>query len=80
VIHREVAPGFPIPTVFAIVELDEGYHMFSNVVECDLGSVRIDMPLEVTFEECSPEITLPMFRPLVHAATGSDTPGSVDRS
>ena len=63
ILHREPAPGFPVPTVLAIVELNEGYTMFSNIVECDPREISIGMPVEVTFEDCSPEITLPMFRP-----------------
>src|SRR5690242_15301266 len=34
VIHQEVSPDFPVPSVFAIVALDEGYPMFTNIVGC----------------------------------------------
>jgi hypothetical protein len=29
VLHREPFPDYPVPFVLAIVELDEGYNMFS---------------------------------------------------
>ena len=72
VIEKEPSPGFPLPTVMAIVNLEEGYCMFSDIVECDPGEVRCDMPVEVVFMEVSPDITLPMFRPV----SKSRPPGS----
>lgn len=63
VIHKAPARGFPTPSVFAVVELEESPVMFSNLVECALDEIRIGMPLEVKFEEISPGIALPRFRP-----------------
>ena len=63
IVHRAPAPGFETPFVFAVVELDEGVAMFSNVVGCKLEGVRIGMPLRVTFENIAPGIHLPKFRP-----------------
>jgi uncharacterized OB-fold protein len=62
-IHRAPVPGFKTPAVFAIVELEEGVTMFSNVVECPLGELQIGMPLQVVFETLTEEITLPKFKP-----------------
>jgi uncharacterized OB-fold protein len=59
--------GFPLgePYVIAIVELDEGPRMMTNLVgvTMDPGAVRIGMPLEVVFEDVSDTIALPRFRP-----------------
>jgi uncharacterized OB-fold protein len=63
VIHREPFPDFPVPSTMAIVELDEGYSMFSSIVDVDVASIEIGMPVQVTFERQNDEITLPMFRP-----------------
>lgn len=49
--------------VIAIVELDEGPHLTANIVGCDPGSVRIGMPVEVSFDDVTPEVTLVQFRP-----------------
>ena len=40
--------------------------MLSNLVgvEPDPAKLSLDMPLEVTFEEASDDITLPLFRPV----------------
>jgi uncharacterized protein len=67
VIRREPFPDFPIPTVMAIIELDEGYTMFSGIVDCRFDELECDMPVEVTFERQSEEITLPMFRPVARS-------------
>ena len=47
----------------AIVELEEGWHMLTNLVGLDVGDVRIGMPVEVVFHRVSDEVTLPYFRP-----------------
>lgn len=62
-VHRPPSPAFTVPYVVAIVELDEGFHMLSNLVDCAPEDVRIGMRLEVTFRPVSHEITLPLFRP-----------------
>ena len=52
-----------MPYVVAIVELDEGWHMLTNLVECEPADVAIGMPVDVTFQKMSDEITLPYFKP-----------------
>ena len=52
-----------LPYVVAIVRLEEGPTMMTNIVECDPEAVATGMPLEVVFEQRSEEITLPQFRP-----------------
>jgi hypothetical protein len=58
------------PCVLAMVELEEGPRLMSNLigVEPDPRHVRCDMPVEVTFEKLTDEITLPLFRPVGGAA------------
>ena len=53
-----------IPYVVAVINLAEGVRMLSNIVQCDLGELRCDMPVEVTFERLNEEFTLPKFRPV----------------
>ncbi|MEX2237974.1 MAG: OB-fold domain-containing protein [Dehalococcoidia bacterium] len=64
---RPQMPGFDteLPYVTAIVELDEGPRLMTNLVEveADPAVIRCDMPVEVVFEEINDEITLPKFRP-----------------
>ena len=63
VVWRPQTPAFPVPYVVAIIDMDEGYQMLSNVVGCPTETVFIGMPVEVVFEDASPEISLPKFRP-----------------
>jgi uncharacterized OB-fold protein len=51
-----------VPYAVVVVELDEGPRVLSNVVGCPSGEVAIDMPVEVTFEDVAPDVTLPKFR------------------
>lgn len=53
-----------MPYVVAIVRLEEGVQMLSNVVQCDPGELQCDQAVEVVFERLDDEFTLPKFRPL----------------
>ncbi len=53
-----------VPYAIAIVELEEGPHVATNVVGCDLETLRIGQPLKAVFEDVSDEISLVHFRPL----------------
>ena len=57
-------PQFDAPYVVAIIELDEGWHMLSNLVNCDPGDVAMAMPVKVRFKAMNEDITLPYFEPL----------------
>jgi uncharacterized OB-fold protein len=65
VLRQATTPGFEaeVPYVLAIVELDEGVRMTTNVIGCSPEDVRIGMPVEVVFDDVSPEVTLPKFSP-----------------
>jgi hypothetical protein len=65
VTHRSQARGFreELPYVLAYVELDEGVQLVTNIVGCAPDRVAIGMPVEVTFEDVTPQISIPRFRP-----------------
>ena len=65
VIHHRPAPGFTPPYAIAVVELEEGPRMMTNIVGCPQtpDALVLDMPLEVTFEKQSEQVTLPFFKP-----------------
>jgi len=44
------------------IELEEGVHLISNMVDCDPEEIEIGMVVEVVFEEVNTEITLPKFK------------------
>ncbi|MEL0113041.1 MAG: OB-fold domain-containing protein, partial [Rickettsiales bacterium] len=53
------------PYAIAVVELEEGPRMMTNITGCDQTpeALELDMPLEVVFEDISDEISLPKFKP-----------------
>jgi hypothetical protein len=63
IVHRPQQPTFEVPYTVAIVELEEGWHMLTNLVGVGPDDIEIGMSLEVSFERKSDEITLPYFRP-----------------
>jgi hypothetical protein len=67
VINHRPPPNFKdyAPYVIAVVELEEGPRMMTNIIGVDPApeNLPIDLPVEVTWEQQSDEITLPLFRP-----------------
>jgi hypothetical protein len=65
IFHYLYHPAFSqdIPYNVAIVELEEGPRMHTNIVGCSNEDIYIDMPVEVVFEDISEEIALPKFKP-----------------
>ena len=66
IVRRPVSKAYAdeVPYVVALIKLDEGPTMKSNIVECDIDNVNIGMRVEVLFEDWSEEISIPKFRPV----------------
>ncbi|MCC6532458.1 MAG: Zn-ribbon domain-containing OB-fold protein [Burkholderiales bacterium] len=56
--------GTPVPFCIAYVTLAEGVTMVTNIVDCDLDSVRVGQPVKVTFKKSEGGISMPMFTPI----------------
>ena len=67
VINHRPAPGFEeeAPYVIAVVELDEGPRMLSNLIDIEPApeAVQVDMPVEILFQDVDEETTMFKFRP-----------------
>ena len=65
VTNQNQAGGFrdSLPYVMAWVEVDEGLKMLTNIIDCPPEQVKIGMPVEVVYEDVTPEVTLAKFRP-----------------
>jgi len=67
VVHQNDLPPFNerVPYVAAIVDLDEGPRMMTNVVDCVPHAVAVGMRVEVTFRrlEDDEDLSVPVFRP-----------------
>lgn len=78
VYHRAYAAELAdqLPYVVAVVEVEEGPRLITNVVGCDPDDVHVGMAVEVTFEDLLPAgedtaaVSLHAFRPADPAATG----------
>ncbi|HEY8524383.1 MAG TPA: bifunctional MaoC family dehydratase N-terminal/OB-fold nucleic acid binding domain-containing protein [Acidimicrobiales bacterium] len=62
--HHPPVPAFDYPLVVALVELEEGVRLVTNLVGVEPADVHIDMPVEVELVPVDDELTLPMFRPV----------------
>ena len=75
VINNRPHPAFDGPYSIAVVELEEGPRMMSNIINCPQTpeALELDMPLEVVFESMSEEIFLPYFQPATSDSKNSDS-------
>ncbi len=53
------------PYVVAMIQLDEGPRMMTNLVGCAIDDVRIGLPVQVHFVPADDEMALPFWRPVV---------------
>lgn len=62
--HQPWLPGMVVPFVIAYVELVEqrGLWLMTNIVNCPVSDVTIDMRVRVVFEQHD-EIFIPLFEP-----------------
>jgi uncharacterized OB-fold protein len=65
IIQQPVDKAFleDIPYIYAIIQLDEGPRMISNVIDCAIEDVCVDMAVTVAFDDVTSDVTLVKFRP-----------------
>lgn len=65
VYHRVYHPGFAdeVPYAVAVIELDEGPRMISNVIGIAPDKLACDMRVEIVYQPITETITLPKFKP-----------------
>jgi hypothetical protein len=64
VVVRPMHPAFytAVPYAPVVVEMDEGVRLLSSVIDCTPEELEIGMPVEVTFQDVTEEVSLPKFR------------------
>lgn len=62
-VWRAQTPAFEVPYVVAIVELDEGYRMVSNIIGCEPGDIHVGMSVAAEFHPVDDGRFLPYFAP-----------------
>lgn len=65
IIRRAPSKAFKadVPYVLALVELDEGVRLMTNVIGCSPDKVKINLPVRVVFEDVTENCTIPKFVP-----------------
>lgn len=62
-LHHPQHPSFAYPVIAALIALDEGMRMLSNVVGVDPHEVHIGMRVAVDFAPTAGDMAVPVFRP-----------------
>lgn len=64
-VHRAPGKAFKVdaPYAVALIELDEGVKIMSNVVDIEPDDVKVDMRVEIVFDKVTNDTTLPKFKP-----------------
>ncbi len=64
IIHQNKSPEFmpDVPYTVAIVQLEEGTRLLSNIVDSAPAELHVDQPVSVVFEAVTDTISLPRFR------------------
>jgi uncharacterized OB-fold protein/acyl dehydratase len=63
VAHHPPVPPFTYPNAIALIELEEGTRLVSNVVGIDPADLSVGLPVEVAFTRVDEELVLPLFHP-----------------
>jgi uncharacterized OB-fold protein len=64
--HRVYHPAFArdVPYVVALVELEEGPRMLTNIVGVAPEKVACEMPVKVVFDDVAEDVAVPKFTPV----------------
>jgi uncharacterized OB-fold protein len=68
VVHHVTVPAFADDAPYAVAHVmldgtDDKVRLTTNIIDCPWEQVRVGMPVTVVFEDVTPEVTLPKFRP-----------------
>lgn len=68
VYHVAYHPSFKedLPYVVALVDMDEGVRLLTNIVGCTPEEVYCDMEVKLSWDEVTKDVTLPKFRPVAN--------------
>ena len=63
ILHHPQHPSFSYPVVAALVDLDEGIRVVSNLVGVEPADVRIGARVRVLFDPTADDMAVPVFEP-----------------
>jgi uncharacterized OB-fold protein len=70
-VWRPQTPAFEVPYVIAVVRLDEGVEMLTNLIDVTPEQVSIGARVRVAFTDVAEHMTLPFFTLLDDAESRS---------
>ncbi len=68
IVSRHPTEVDDLPRIVALVELEEGARLVSNLVDVEIGDVANDAAVELVFREVD-QVKLPQFRPVTAAGS-----------
>jgi uncharacterized OB-fold protein len=63
IVWRPVTPAFTAPYAPAIVDVDEGYQMMTNLIGIAPNDITVGLPVRVSFHRVGSDLCLPYFEP-----------------
>lgn len=63
ILHHPQNPAFEYPVLAALIDLDEGVRVLSNLVDIDPGDITIGMPVTVDYRPTRQDGAVPVFKP-----------------
>ena len=64
VLHHPQNPAFEYPVLGALIDLDEGIRVVSNLVGLEPDEIRIGAPVQVDYVSTDGDHRVPVFRPV----------------
>ena len=64
ILHHPQNPAFEYPVLGALVDLEEGIRLMTNLQSVEPSEIRIGMPVEVEFAPTEGGHAVPVFRPV----------------
>jgi hypothetical protein len=64
VLHHPQNPAFEYPVLAALLDLDEGVRVVSNLVGIEPDEIRIGLPVQAEFVATDGDHRVPVFRPV----------------
>jgi uncharacterized OB-fold protein len=63
ILHHPQNPAFTYPVIAALVDLDEGIRLVTNLVDVEPADIRIGSRVRVRFEPTADDMAVPVFEP-----------------
>jgi uncharacterized OB-fold protein len=63
VVWRPQRQSFEVPYAPAIVDMVEGYQFLTNMINCELEELRLELEVEVSFTPHASGVSIPYFQP-----------------